>query len=419
MKTRHVSVMLTCLAGVLAGARLVSPVTAALPEDVGLSSDRLGRIDKVMQQYVDEGKVAGVVTLVAREGQIVHHKAVGKSDIEANRPMTTDSLFRIASMSKPITATAVMILYERGEFLLNDPVSKYIPEFAKPDVLVRSDDGTLTREPARREIAIRHLLNHTSGLTYGSGAQGDLYKAANITSGLSPSDDTIGAMVKRLAKLPLISHPGEEVHYGLSIDVLGYLVEVISGQDLRSFCRQEIFQPLGMKNTHFVLPEKKVPRLARLYYLTESGSLEKDATDPAFLTEQPLFSGGAGIVSTASEYARFAQMILNNGQLDGVRIISRKTVELMTSNSLGHLYAPFRYNSGDKLGYGFGIRTERGEFDELESLGIVGWDGAYFTRFWIDPKERLIGVFMTQMGDYWQADLAAKYRVLIYQAIID
>jgi CubicO group peptidase (beta-lactamase class C family) len=410
MKTVHMGIVWICLVSLAAGA---------LPEDVGLSSDRLGRIDNVMQQYVDEGKVAGVVTLVERKGQIVHHKAFGKSDIEADTLMTTDALFRIASMSKPITCTAVMILYERGAFLLNDPVSKYIPEFAHPKVLVRSDDGTIEREPARREIAIRHLLNHTSGLTYGSGAHADLYKSANITSGLSPSDDTIGAMVKRLAKLPLISHPGEEVHYGLSIDVLGYLVEVVSGQDLRTFCRKEIFEPLGMKDTDFVLPEKKLPRLARLYYLTDSGQLEKDATDPAFLTHQPLFAGGAGLISTVFDYARFAEMILNNGQLDGVRIISRKTVELMTSNSLGDLYGPFRYNSGDKMGYGFGIRTERGEFDELESLGIVGWDGAYFTRFWIDPEEQLIGVFMTQMRDYWQTDLATKYRVLVYQAIID
>ncbi len=395
------------------------PLVSVAPEEVRLSPTRLQRIDRVMQQYVDEGKVAGVVTLVMRNGKVVHHQAFGMSDIEINKPMTTDAVFRIASMSKPLTATAVMILYEQGRFLLNDPVSKYIPEFAKPHVLVRSDDGSTRTEPARREITIRHLLNHTSGLTYGDGPLGKYYKQAGIATGLAPTGDTIEQMVKKLAKLPLISHPGEEMHYGLSLDVLGYLVEVISGQDFNSFCQKHIFKPLQMNDTCFVLPPEKLPRLARMYRLTDEGKLVKDATDPAFLTQQRFFSGGAGVVSTASDYARFAQMILDGGHLDGVRILSRKTVELMTSNSIGDLYAPFRYNTGDKMGYGFGIRTERGQFDELESLGIVGWDGAYFTRFWIDPKERLIGVFMTQMDNYWHADLATKYRVLVYQAIVD
>jgi CubicO group peptidase (beta-lactamase class C family) len=391
---------------------------ATVPETVGLSAARLDRIDKVMQQYVDEGKVAGVVTLVMRDGKVAHHKAFGKSDIEASKPMTTDAMFRIASMSKPITATAVMVLYEQGRFLLNDPVAKYIPEFANPRVLVRSDDGSSRIEPARREITIRHLLNHTSGLTYDDGPLGPYYKEAGIATGLAPTDDTIEQMVKKLAKLPLISQPGEEMHYGLSIDVLGYLVEVLSGQDFNRFCQEHIFGPLQMDDTCFVLPEEKLPRLARMYSLAD-GKLKKSATDPAFLTRQPFFSGGAGIVSTAADYARFAQMVLNGGQLDGARVLSRKTVELMLSNSIGDLYAPFRYNTGDKMGYGFGIRTERGAFDELESLGIVGWDGAYFTRFWIDLDEKFVGIFMTQMDNYWWADLATKYRVLVYQAIVD
>ncbi len=419
MKAASIAIRWTGLMVALVSLWLVQPLAGAAPEGVGLSTERLGRIDKVMQQYVDEGKVAGVVTLVSRNGRTIHHKAVGMRDIEADLPMTTDSMFRIASMSKPITCTAVMMLYEQGYFLLNDPVSKYIPEFANPEVLVRSSDGTYVRRPAEREITIRHLLNHTSGITYGEDSQRPFYEQARITSGLSPTTDTIGEMVKRLAKLPLISQPGEEEHYGLSIDVLGYLVEVLSGQDFNSFCTEHIFKPLAMNDTHFVLPEEKLPRLARLYSLTPDGKLEEDRTPPEFLIRQRLHSGGAGIISTASDYARFAQMILNDGELDGVRILSRKTVELMTTNSIGDLYAPFRYNTGDKMGYGFGIRTERGEFDELESLGTVGWDGAYFTRFWIDPKEKLVGVFMAQMKDYWHTDLATKYRVLVYQAIVD
>jgi CubicO group peptidase (beta-lactamase class C family) len=388
------------------------------PQRAGLSPDRLERIDAVMQQYVDEQRIPGVVTLVAREGRIVYHKAFGMADIEAERPMTTDNLFRIASMSKPITATAVMILYEQGKFLLNDPVSKYIPEFANPQVLVWAVDGTTTREPARQEITIRHLLNHTSGITYDDSPLGPLYKEAGIATGLGPTDQTIEQVIKKLAKLPLISHPGEEMHYGLSMDVLGYFVEVISGRDFNTFCQEEIFTPLKMTSTYFVVPEEQLAKVARMYRLTATGELREDA-DPAFLTSQKFFSGGAGLVSTAADYCRFAQMILNGGQLDGVHILGRKTVELMTSNSGGELYAPFRYNTGDKMGYGFGIRSERGQFDELESLGMYGWDGAFFTRFWIDPTEDLVAVFMVQMNNYWSADLATKYRVLVYQAIVD
>ncbi len=403
-----------------AGISFAKELTTASPEEVGFSSQRLQRINKVMQQYVDEDKIAGVVTLIARKGKIIHNEAFGMIDIENKKPMSKDAMFRIASMTKPVTCVAVMILYEQGKFLLNDPVSKYIPEFAKPQVLVRTTSGdSIKTEPARREITIRHLLNHTSGITYDDGPLGRFYKEAGIATGLKPADCMIGDMVKKLAKQPLISHPGEEVHYGLSIDVLGYLIEVLSGKDFNTFCKEEIFGPLQMNDTHFVLPKEKLPRLARLYSLTKTGKLEKDATDPNFLTEQKFFSGGGGLISTASDYARFAQMILDSGELDGVRIISRKTVELMTTNSAGDKYAPFRYNTGDKMGYGFGIRTERGEFDELESIGIYGWDGAFFTRFWIDPKEQIVAVFLSQMKSYWSEDLATKYRVLVYQAIDD
>jgi CubicO group peptidase (beta-lactamase class C family) len=329
-------------------------------------------------------------------------------------------MFRIASMSKPITSTAIMILYEEGHFLLSDPVSKYIPEFANPKVITPSSTpASIEFEPAKREIAIRHLLNHTSGITYGEGLPSKFYSQAKITSGLGPTEGTIGEMVKRLAGQPLISQPGEEFHYGLSIDVLGYLVEVVSGMSLDEFCKQRIFVPLKMPDTHFVLPESKFSRLARTYHRTDNGKLEKEDVDLSYLLSQTYFSGGAGLVSTASDYIRFAQMILNEGELDGVRILSRKTVELMTSNSIGDLYSAFRSNSGDKFGYGFGIRTERGEYDELESLGIIGWDGAFYTRFWIDPQEQLIGIFMSQAQDNWNSSFVNKYRVLVYQAIND
>jgi CubicO group peptidase (beta-lactamase class C family) len=390
------------------------------PEQVGLSSARLDRINKAVNEYIESNNIAGAVTAISRRGKIAHFKSYGLMDIEADKSMSKDAMFRIASMSKPITSTAVMILYEEGYFLLSDPVSKYIPEFANPKVITASSTPTsIEFEPAKREIAIRHLLNHTSGITYGEGLHSKLYSQAKITSGLGSTEGTIEEMVKKLARQPLISHPGEEFHYGLSIDVLGYLVEVVSGMSLDEFLKQRIFIPLKMPDTHFVLPKSKLSKLAKNYRRTDDGKLEIEDVDLSYLLSQTYFAGGAGLVSTASDYMRFAQMILNKGELDGVRILSRKTVELMTSNSIGDLYASFRPNSGDKFGYGFGIRTERGEYDELESLGIIGWDGAFYTRFWIDPEEQLIGIFMSQAQDNWNSSFVNKYRVLVYQAIDD
>lgn len=392
---------------------------SSAPGKVGISAERIVRIDRLLEQYVADGKVAGVVALAARHGKVFYSKSFGMADIEAGKPMQADTMFRICSMSKAITTTAAMILYEEGRFLLSDPVSKYIPEFSGSVVIEPSSTGTTyALVPAKRDIAIRHLMNHTSGITYGDGLQRELYAKAGMTVGLTPTEGSIGEMILRLADLPLISHPGDELHYGMSIDALGYLIEVISGRTLDVFMRERIFEPLGMKDTYFVLPREKLPRLAILYGKDKGGALVRDSVDPEYLCTQTYFSGGAGLVSTAPDYLRFAQMILNGGELDGVRILGKKTVELMSENSIGDLYAPFRIHSGDKFGYGFGIRTERGEYDELESLGILGWDGAFYTRFWIDPKEDLVAVFMTQSRD-WSLDLINKYRVLVYQAVVD
>jgi len=392
----------------------------AAPEEVGLSPARLNRINAAINKHIEANNIAGAVSAVVRRGKIAHFESFGMMDIEAEKPMRKDAIFRIASMSKPITSTAIMILYEEGHFLLSEPVSKYIPEFANPKVIVPSSTPDALRfEPARREIAIRHLLNHTSGISYGEGLHSKLYSQAKITSGLDPTEGTIGDMVKRLARQPLISHPGEEFNYSLSIDVLGCLVEVVSGMSCDEFLGMRIFAPLKMHDTHFVLPGNKLSRLARTYCRTDDDKLQKEDVDPMFLVNQTYFSGGAGLVSTAPDYMRFAQMILNGGELDGVRILSRKTVELMTSNSIGDLYSAFRPHSGDKFGYGFGIRTERGQFDELESIGIIGWDGAFYTRFWIDPKEQLIGIFMSQAKDNWNSNFINKHRVLVYQAVND
>jgi len=389
-------------------------VSVVQPESVGLSTERLSRIDKMVQKYVDDKKIPGVVALVARHGRVAYLKAFGMSNVEKGTTMQPDSMFRIASMTKSITSVAVMMLYEEGHFLLNDPVSKFIPEFKDMKVAVTDPDSkAVTLVPAKKPITIRQLLNHTSGISYG----GYQYKENGMTVGLGPVDGTIGEKVRKLASLPLVSQPGEEFHYGMSTDVLGYLVEVISGMSLDEFIGKRILQPLGMQDTHFILPPEKRPRMATRYVDGKDGHLAAEPVDLSYLCHQTYFSGGAGLVSTAADYYKFAQMLLNNGKSSAGRLLSRKTVELMTSNSIGNLTSAFPAESGDKFGYGFGIRTDRGTYDELESLGIYGWDGAFHTRYWVDPKEDLIAVFMVQSpGD---TKINTRFRVLVYQAIAD
>jgi CubicO group peptidase (beta-lactamase class C family) len=396
---------------------------AALPESVGFSSARLSRIDTVMNSYVKSGKMPGMVALITRHGKVAYYKSFGMQDIETGTAMKKDAMFRIASMTKAITSVAVMTLYEQGKFLLTDPVSKYIPEFKSPKVVIRSASGDTILVPAKSEITIRQLLNHTAGITYGGGLQAKYYDQAGMTVGLLPTEGTLADKIKALAKLPLISQPGQEFHYGMSVDVLGYLVEVLSHQTLDEYINQHILEPLKMNNTYFSLPENKYPRLASLYLLGADGKLNKVTKYFPYPKKQTYFAGGAGLVSTAADYARFAQMLLNKGLFNNTRILSRKTVELMTANSIGDIfiYTSFAHNGimGDKFGLGFGIRTQHGLFDELESMGSFGWDGAFYTRFWIDPKEDLFGIFMSQVDSNWDETLIGKYKNLVYQALND
>jgi len=397
-------------------------ITVVSPEKVGLSSERLNRIGSVMNVFIDSGKIPGMVTMVLRQGKVAYFEAFGNMDIEANKKMTRDAIFRIASMSKAITSVAIMTLYEEGYFLLTDPVSKFIPEFKNPKVVMKSPTSdSIILVPAKSEITIRELLNHTSGITYGEGVQSRYYRQAGMTVGLTPTEGTIAEMIKKLGQLPLISQPGEEFHYGMSVDVLGYLIEVISKMPLDEFLRKRIFEPLKMEDTYFALPKQKFSRLASLYQMGDDGKLFKVTKYFPYPKPQTYFSGGAGLVSTAADYSRFAQMLLNFGELDGKRILSRKTIELMTTNSIGDLYIfnPFRHNGimGDKFGYGFGIRTERGVYDELESIGSFGWDGAFYTRFWVDPREQLIGIFLSQVDNNWSENLIGKFKNLVYQSI--
>lgn len=376
------------------------------PESVGFSSERLKRLDARLDEYVETGRTTGAVMILARDGNVFYQNSVGYRDLKAKDHMEMDDIFRIASMSKPVTAVAAMMLFEEGAFLLTDPISMFIPEFADPVVTTRSVDPetgkrTTTTERARGQITIYHLLTHTSGIPY---------NGEGIYGGIDPSPGTIKENILNVAKLPLRHNPGEQFTYGMNSDVLGYLVEVISGMPLDQFMKTRIFDPLGMKDTFFFIPDDKMDRRVGFYRRNNPDAVQQPEAP------RTMFSGGAGLRSTAADYMRFAQMILNGGELGGVRLLSPKTVAIMTTNQIGELNEPYNDNAGDKYGLGFGIRTVRGPLSGVESLGILDWDGAHTTRFWIDPQEKLIGIFMTQGGEWRLLNLT---RNLTYQAMVD
>ena len=394
----------------------------AKPESVGLSSLRLEKITTVVQGSVDRGEIAGAVTLVARHGQVIWLRATGKQDRENSKPMRTDSIFRICSMTKPLVTLGVMMLYEEGRFQLDDPISKYIPEFGDPKVLVTPKEGKPYTIPASKPITIRNLLTHTSGIGYNWDASlGPFYKEANIASGLLPFDGTIGENVKRLARLPLLFNPGERWNYGLNVDVLGYLIEVVSGKPLDQFLKQRVFDPLGMPDTFFYVPQDKLDRLAAAYTWYEGKGLSPFPETPitegtfAYSADYPihgpkkLFSGGAGLCSTASDYARFCQLMLNKGRL-GTQLISRKSIELMTHDQLGPKFPD------QEFGLGFGIDGEKTPLHELGSAGQYQWGGFFYTGFTIDPKEDMITVFMAQLHPGSPSTMG-EFHTLAYAAL--
>jgi CubicO group peptidase (beta-lactamase class C family) len=415
------SLLAICLAAAGQG------LTLAKPESVGLSSERLQRIATVVQRDIDQKRIAGAVTLVARRGHIVWLKAQGMQDREASKPMQTDSIFRICSMTKPITSLAVMMLYEEGHFTLDDPISKYLPEFKDPKVLVKPTSGKTYTIPATREITIRNLLTHTSGLTYPWNPElGQMYKDANIAHGLLQYDGTIEENVKRLAALPLLFNPGERFEYSLGIDVLGRLVEVVSGKSLDEFFKTRIFEPLGMKDTEFYVPDAKVDRLATAYTwypekglsrfpdqpITEGGTFTYSADYP-YRGPKKLYSGGGGLCSTAADYLRFCQMMLDGGKVKDTRLVSRKTVDLMTHDQLG------KAGPDQAFGLGFGISGVKSPLSELGSPGEYGWGGFFYTEFVIDPKEETITIFMGQLHPAGDLTLNRELHTLAYQAIVD
>ena len=407
-------------------AAVAQEVPVVKPETVGLSPERLERIAGTVQRSIDEKRIAGAVTLVARRGHVAWFKAQGMADREAGKPMRPDTMFRICSMTKPITSAAVMMLYEEGHFLLDDPVSKYLPEFKNPKVLVKPASGAPYTIPATHEITIRDLLRHTSGITYHWNEDlGPMYKDANVASGLLPYDGTIEDSTKRLAGLPLLFNPGEKFEYSLGVDVLGRLVEVVSGKPLDEFFRTRIFEPLGMKDTYFYPPEGKLDRLATAYTYYDEKGLNRFPDTPitegafTYSADYPargpkkLFSGGAGLVSTATDYARFCQMMLDGGKVGSTRLLSRKSVELMTQDQLGKI------SPDQGFGLGFGVNGVKAPLSELGSPGEYNWGGFFYTAFSIDPKEQMIVIFMGQLHPAGDLTLDRQVNELAYQAIID
>jgi len=394
----------------------------AKPEEVGFAADRLDRIGPVMQEYVDKGRVAGVVTLVVRNGKAAYFRAFGKLDTGRGAPMPPNAIFRIASQSKAVTSVAIMTLVEAGRINLGDPVSKFIPEFKETKVAVpTADKGSpgYSIVPAKREITIRDLLTHTAGISYGDGPASELYKAAGLQGWLFADKGVpVGDCIKKLAKLPFDAQPGEKWVYGFNIDILGYVVEVVSGMPLADYIKKKLTDPLGMTDTCFFLPENKIGRFASVYGAGKDGRIElvEDALQSPYVKGPRLcYSGGAGLLSTAEDYARFLQMLANGGELEGVRILGPKAVEAMTVNQVGDLYG----NQGQGFGLGFSVTNDLGKTGEMGSVGAFGWGGAYFTTYWVDPAERLVAVFMTQLLPSGGLDLQTKFKTLVYQSILE
>jgi CubicO group peptidase (beta-lactamase class C family) len=380
-----------------------------------------------LRDHLDKKWIPGAVAMVARKGQIVYSTTIGTSGIN-KQDMKADDVFRLASMTKPIVTTAIMILVEEGKCVLEDPISKYIPEFKNPVVLkeVNAKDSTFTSEPSPSEITIRQLLSHTSGIGYGftnPKISGVIYGKAKIPDGANMENITIAEKMKVLAKQPLLHAPGTKWTYGLSTDVAGYLVEVISGKNLSNFCEERILKPLGMKDTHFYRPESDESRLVHLYTEINGNLIDAMPFPQSKNTYFPIrgakmyLSGGSGLSGTAADYMKFMQMILNGGTLNGTRILGRKSIEAMSNNQIGDLAIN---TAGTKFGLGFSIEVPQSSYHKLGSPGRLGWGGLYNTTFWIDPKEQVIAVLMTQIyPSSHQRELYDKFENLVYQAIVD
>jgi CubicO group peptidase (beta-lactamase class C family) len=397
----------------------------ASPESLGLSPKNLARITEMLQGFVDRKRAAGTVTLILRDGKVAYVSALGSADVEKGVPMRPDTIFRIASQSKAITTAAAMMLVDEGKLLLSEPVSKYIPAFRTTTVMVPPAANAAPGSPVstvatRRQITVRDLMTHTSGVSYGgNAATRPLYLAAGFDDWyFADKTEPIGVWIEKLATLPFDAQPGESYVYGYNTDILGYVVEKASGLPLDQFFKTRIFDPLKMTDTAFFLPLEKRDRFAVNYSTGPDGTFVRAEDRGRFqgaYVEGPRasFSGGAGLLSTASDYARFLQMLLNGGELDGVRLLSPKTVALMTSNHNGTLYQQGNFG----FGLGFEITEHVGRSGRPGSVGEFGWGGAYGTKYWVDPEEKLVVVFMTQLMPATGIDMADRIRALLYGSI--
>ncbi len=391
---------------------------------VGISVDALNQLSSVLQSYVDDERLAGAVVLVARKGQRVYLESFGHRDRELDEKMETDNIFRIASQTKALISVGIMMLQEQGQLLISDPLSHYLPAFQNTTVAVPSTDGEYLVLPAERPITLRDLLTHTAGIGYGAGPAEVKWQQANITGWyFADRDEPIGDTVNRMAALPFDAQPGERMVYGYSTDILGAVIEQVSGQSLAQFLRTQILDPLQMNDTHFYLPPTKRHRLAAVYSLTEDQSLIR-APDPGGMIGQGAYldgprmsySGGAGLLSTANDYGRFLQMMLNGGELDGVKLLSRKSVELMTTDHVGDIANAFLGN-GVGFGLGFYVVTDLGARGQPGSVGEYGWGGAYHSSYWVDPEEELVVVYLSQLIPGPDRTDQDKLRALVYSAL--
>ncbi|HWZ32509.1 MAG TPA: serine hydrolase domain-containing protein [Bryobacteraceae bacterium] len=376
-----------------------SDVPMAKPEDVGMSSKRLERIHAFIQDYIDTNQIAGAVTLVARKGKVVHFEAQGWRYKEENLPMPKDAIFSLASMTKPIVSSALMMLWEDGKFMLDDPISKWLPSYAKKDVL---DPQTSQRTPARA-ITVRHVLTHTSGLSLETGGQ---------------RPKTLLEEIERSANRPLAFQPGDRWQYGASTDFVAALVEKISGMTVDEFLKQRIFEPLGIRDTHYNVPKEKVDRVAAIYRPDKDGKITL-MRKPEYHEPTAYFPGVAGLNGTAADYFRFSQMLLNGGEYAGHRLLGRMTVDMMISNQIGTGKPVYIRGNGYGFGLGFGILTDPSKSPDALSIGTFTWGGANGTLFWIDPLEDLIGIMMIQINPYSHFNIRPLYSVVVSQAITD
>ena len=396
----------------------------ASPASVGVSADRLSKIEAMLQDAVTAGDIPGAVALISRNGKIIFHKSFGMADNASQKEMTNDAIFRIASQSKAITATAVMMLWEEGKFRLDDPISKYIPEFKDPQILatINEADSSYTTTPADKEISIRHLLTHTSGLGYGV-IDGDprikkIYAKAGVTDLFTTENISIEESIKKLAPLPLHHHPGEKFTYSEGLDVMGYFIEVISGMPFDTFLRTRIFDPLGMDDTWFYLPEEKASRLVSVQQPADNGWEQYPVT--FYDTDYPIkgakrfFSGGAGLSSTAKDYSTFLQMYLNEGSYNGVRILSPTSIQSIMGDQMGISLSDGRFY----YGLAFGVHTQKDQdLGGSGSEGTFDWGGYFNTQYFADPEEEVIGILMKQTQNKWDDNTGWKFRQMTFAAI--